>query len=482
MTVEYEPVIGLEVHAQLRTRTKIFCGCPAVFGSAPNTHVCPVCLGLPGALPVPNREAVSLAVRAGLALGCTIRRSSRFARKNYFYPDLPKGYQISQFDEPICEHGTLDVPQPDGSLRRVGILRAHMEEDAGKNTHGAGSTAHASLVDLNRAGVPLLEIVGMPDIRSAAEAAEYLRQLRAVLMFAGVNDGNLEAGSFRCDANVSVRPRGATAFGTRVEIKNINSFRFVQKALEWEIAAQVATVSAGGRVEQVTKTWDDVAGRCNLLRKKEGSDDYRYFPEPDLPPLTLSEAFVDEARAALPALPQARRRRYVEELGLSDGDARVLTEHPALAEYFESLAARSSDAKRAANWVCNALKAEVHTDGLDARFPVTVAQLAGLFARIDDGTISGKIAKDVYQAMAGTARSADAIIEEKGLRVVTDPAAIEATLRAVLAANAKQLEAYRAGKKAVAGFFKGAAMKATNGMADPRVLDAVLTRLLDGDA
>jgi aspartyl-tRNA(Asn)/glutamyl-tRNA(Gln) amidotransferase subunit B len=477
MTVEYEPVIGLEVHAQLRTRTKIFCSCPAQFGDAPNTHVCPVCLGLPGALPVLNREAVALAVRAGLAMGCEIRPRSRFARKHYFYPDLPKGYQISQFEVAVCEEGVLDVPLPDGGTRRVRIQRAHLEEDAGKNVHG-GSGA-TSLVDLNRAGVPLLEIVGRPDIRSAAEAAEYLRQLRALLMFAGVNDGNLEAGNFRCDANVSVRPRGTEAFGTRVELKNINSFRFVQKALEWEIAAQVATLSAGGRVEQVTKTWDDVAARCNLLRKKEGADDYRYFPDPDLPPLRIDAGFVEEVRATLPEVPQARRRRYVDTLGLTAGDAQVLTDHPAVAAYFEQLAAVSGDAKRAANWVCNVLKSEVVTEGLDARFPVTVAQLAGLFARLDDGTISGKLAKDVYQDLVGTPRTADEVIEAKGLRVVTDPAAIEAMLRTILDASPKQLAAYRAGKKAIAGYFKGEAMKATGGRADPRVLDEVLTRLLE---
>jgi aspartyl-tRNA(Asn)/glutamyl-tRNA(Gln) amidotransferase subunit B len=469
----YEAVIGLEVHAQLLTRTKAFCGCLTAYGAPPNTHVCPVCIGLPGALPVLNAEAVRMAVRTALALSCEIRRRSRFARKNYFYPDLPKGYQISQYDEPFSEHGHLEI-EVDGAPKRVGITRVHMEEDAGKNVHGAG----VSIVDLNRSGVPLVEIVGEPDLRAAAEAGEYLRVLRDVLVFIGVNDGNLEEGSFRCDANVSIRPAGETRLGTRVELKNINSFRFVEKALHYEIARQAAVLDAGGKVIQETRGWSEDDGTTFSMRTKEEAQDYRYFPDPDLPPLIIEEAFVEEVRAALPELPRAKRARFVTEMGIPLSAARVLTSHPRISAFFEEAATLNGHPTRVANFITSELLRDVQTHGLNASFPVTPGQAARLLKLVDSGTISGKQAKEVYAKIAGTALEPDQVISELGMLQVSDVAAIEEICRRIVTESPKQAEQWRAGKVALMGYFVGRVMKETRGSANPQVVNEVLQRLL----
>jgi aspartyl-tRNA(Asn)/glutamyl-tRNA(Gln) amidotransferase subunit B len=470
--MHYEAVIGLEVHAQLLTHTKAFCGCATTFGAPPNTQVCPVCLGLPGALPVLNGEAVRMAVRTALALACTLRSPSRFARKNYFYPDLPKGYQISQYDEPFSERGHLDI-EVDGAARTIGITRVHMEEDAGKSVHHG----HASVVDLNRSGVPLVEIVGEPDLRSAAEAAEYLRVLRDVLVFIGVNDGNLEEGSFRCDANVSIRPVGEAKLGTRVELKNINSFRFVERAIAHEIARQTAVLDAGGRIVQETRGWNEDDGSTFSLRSKEEAQDYRYFPDPDLPPLVLDEVLVAEVKATLPELPRKKRERFVNDMGLSPYAAQVLTGHPRVAAFFEEAATLHGDPTKVANFVQTEVLSEVATHGLQATIPVTARQVAELLRLVDAGTISGKQAKVVYAAMSGTDAAPATIVADKGMSQVSDTAAIEAVCRQVLEASPKQAADLRAGKTSLMGFFVGQVMKATGGSANPKVVNDVLKRL-----
>ncbi|WP_437578053.1 Asp-tRNA(Asn)/Glu-tRNA(Gln) amidotransferase subunit GatB [Sorangium sp. So ce887] len=473
----FEAVIGLEVHAQLLTRTKAFCGCATSFGDPPNTHTCPVCLGLPGALPVLNREAVRMAVSAALALGCAVQESSIFARKNYFYPDLPKGFQLSQYDRPLALRGVLEI-ETEAGKRRAGITRVHMEEDAGKNLHGIGGL---SVVDLNRAGTPLIEIVGEPDLRSGVEAAEYLKRLREILMFIGVNDGNLEQGSFRCDANVSVRRVGETKLGTRTELKNINSFRFVAEAIDLEIRRQIGLIEQGGRVRQQTRGYNAEKKETYLLRDKENESGYRYFPEPDLPPLVVDEAFLAEVRAALPEPPADKRRRFAEALGLTPYAASVLSGHPQIAAFFEEAARLHGDAVKVANFVQGEVLRDTRTTGLSAAFPVSPAQVAALLRLVDEGAISGKQAKEVYTEMTGTDRAPGDIVRDKGMAVMSDAGAIEAIAASIIAANEKQAAAYRAGKTALLGFFVGQIMKKTGGSANPAVVNDVLKRLLEGD-
>jgi aspartyl-tRNA(Asn)/glutamyl-tRNA(Gln) amidotransferase subunit B len=485
--VRYEAVIGLEVHAQLLTQSKAFCGCSTAYGAAPNTQVCPVCLGLPGALPVLNGEAVRLAVRTALALSCAIRPSSRFARKNYFYPDLPKGYQISQYDEPFSDRGHLDI-EVAGAKKTVGITRVHMEEDAGKNVH----LESASVVDLNRSGVALVEIVGEPDLRSGAEAAEYLRTLREILVFIGVNDGNLEEGSFRCDANVSIRPVGETKLGTRVELKNINSFRFVEKAIAYEIERQAGVLAGGGRIVQETRGWNEDKGTTFSMRSKEEAQDYRYFPDPDLPPLRLEDAFVAEVKASMPELPSAKRRRFTSEMGLTPYAAQVLTAHPQVAAFFEEAAALYADATgvagvsdgggssatRVANFIQSEVLRDVQSHGLTSTIPVSARQLADLLVVVDQGKISGKQAKEVYAAIAGTDQTPAAVIARLGMQQVSDPGQIEHVVAQVIERNPKQAEQLRAGKASLMGFFVGQVMKDTKGAANPQLVNDLLKKRL----
>jgi aspartyl-tRNA(Asn)/glutamyl-tRNA(Gln) amidotransferase subunit B len=475
MNTRWEAVIGLEVHAQLTTRAKIFSGSSTAFGAPPNTHIDPVCLGLPGVLPVLNREAVELALRLAVATGCTIRRRSRFARKHYFYPDLPKGYQISQYDEPLAEHGRVEL-RVGGAARTVRLTRIHLEEDAGKNVHQRGG---ASLVDFNRAGVPLVEIVSAPDLRSAEEAAEYMRALRQLVRWLGVCDGNLEEGSLRCDANVSLRPAGATALGVKVELKNLNSFKFVQQAIAYEIERQAAVLDEGGTVVQETRLWDSDRGLSLSMRSKEEAHDYRYFPEPDLPPLVVGEDWIARVTAALPELPAARRARFVAQYGLAEADAATLTAERDVADYYEA-AARGADPRTVANWVVNDLARELRRAGVGiAAAPVAPARLAELCRLVDEGRLTGTIAKDVFQKMIASGRAAAAIVAAEGLSVVSDTGALEAACRAAVDGNPKQVEQYRGGRTKVFGFFVGEVMKATRGQADPRLVNEILHRLLD---
>lgn len=477
---KYEVVIGLEVHVQLGTNTKIFSVAPNAFGEDPNTLVTPLCLGMPGTLPVLNKGAVELAVKAGLALHCSIRPVSVFARKNYFYPDLPKGYQISQYDQPINEHGWLDI-EVDGETKRIGITRAHMEEDAGKSIHeGFKDSAKYSYVDLNRCGAPLIEIVSEPDLRSADEAYAYLTELKLAMQFAGVSNCDMEKGQLRCDANVSVRPWGQAEFGTKVEIKNLNSFRFVKMAIDYEVARQVGVVEAGGTIVQETRLYNVGSGETVSMRSKEHAHDYRYFPEPDLLPLRISKEWLAAIEASMPELPADRRKRFVAELGLREYDAQVLTATRELSDYFEEAARVSGNAKTASNWVTGDVMGALKNAGKEIEdSPVSAAQLGELLALIEKGEISGKLAKEIFAKMMETGDSAPAIIEREGLKQISDSGELEKIVDGVIAGNPAQVAQYKGGKTTVIGFLVGQVMKASRGQANPQAVNDILRRKLD---
>ncbi len=478
MNIEWETVIGLEIHAQLATRSKIFSGSSTAYGGPPNAQANLVDLGYPGVLPVLNREAVRMAVRFGLAIDATIARRSIFARKNYFYPDLPKGYQISQYEQPIVAGGAVEIIMEDGVRKRVGVTRAHLEEDAGKSLHeGLG---RSSGIDLNRAGTPLLEIVSEPDLRSAREAIAYMKKIHTLVRYLEICDGNMQEGSFRCDANVSVRHKGRREYGTRCEIKNLNSFRFVERAINFEVARQIEVAEGGGSVVQETRLYDPDLGETRAMRSKEEANDYRYFPEPDLLPLTLDDAFIEGIRTGLPELPDAKAARFAREHSLSDYDAGVLTASRELADYYERVVAGvGGEHKLAANWVMGELSGFLNRDGIEvAAAPVGAGRLAGLLRRILDGTISGKIAKEVFEAMWTEGTEADAIIDARSMRQITDAGAIERAIAEVMAASPSQLADYRAGKDKLFGYFVGQVMKATGGKANPAQVNELLRRKL----
>jgi len=475
--MEFTPVIGLEVHAQLSTRTKIFCGCSTAFGAPPNSHVCPVCLGMPGVLPVLNKKVVEFAIRMGLATRCRINTESRFARKNYFYPDLPKGYQISQYELPICEHGYVEI-DVDGEPRRIGITRIHMEEDAGKLVHDPDQPV--SRVDFNRTGVPLIEIVSEPDMRSADEAAAYLRKLHSILRYMGICDGNMEEGSFRCDANVSIMPVGSGVFGTRTELKNLNSFKHVEKAIQYEIMRQREVLGEGHRVIQETRLWNPDKGVTTSMRGKEEAHDYRYFPDPDLLPIVVTDSWVAKIRASLPELPDDKALRFQEAMGLSAYDAQVLTASRELADYFEAVLTVCNQPKQAANWVMVSLLGVLNATGKDIQSsPISPRHLGELLILMDEGVISGKIAKTVFDEMAQSGKPPRDIVTEKGLIQVSDGAAIASAVDRVIEQNPAQVSQYRSGKTKLFGFFVGQVMKETGGKANPQMVNEMIRKKLD---
>jgi aspartyl-tRNA(Asn)/glutamyl-tRNA(Gln) amidotransferase subunit B len=475
--VEYEAVIGLEVHAQLLTESKIFCGCSAAFGAEPNTHTCPICTGMPGSLPVLNRKAVEFAIKLALATDSRIAAFSLFARKNYFYPDLPKGYQISQYELPLADHGSVEIPSADGDKKRVGITRIHMEEDAGKLFHDEAKPF--SYVDLNRTGVPLLEIVSEPDLRTPQEAADYLRVMRAILQYLEICDGNMEEGSFRCDANVSIRPAGTEKLGTRTEVKNMNSFRHVERALVYEIERQKKVLARGGEVVQETRLWNPARGVTEAMRGKEEAHDYRYFPDPDLVPLTVSPQWVEEIRKGLPELPLQRKGRFAREYQIPEYDAGVITASKALADYYEESVRLFPEPKQVGNWIMGDFLRLLKEDDKEAEAsPLSPRQLAEMLALIKDGTISGKIAKTVFEEMYKTGKGAKEIVEEQGLVQITDQGAVEQAVASVLQDHPQEVEAYKNGKAKLFGFFVGQVMKATQGKANPQLVNDILKKRL----
>lgn len=473
---KYESVMGLEIHAQILTKSKMFCSCPNEFGAEPNKNVCPVCTGQPGSLPVINKRAIELGVRAAIALNCEVHEESIFARKNYFYPDLPKGYQISQYEKPFCTNGKVVVRYKDNTEKAFGITRIHFEEDAGKSVHASSGTS----VNLNRAGVPLIEIVSEPDMRSAEDAGQYLRTIHSILKYADICDGNMEEGNFRCDANISVRLKGAKEFGTKVELKNINSFKFVEKAIEYEIARQVDLIESGQKIVQQTRGWNSVKGVTELMREKEHAHDYRYFPDPDLPALIIDSAWLSKIKADMPELPDAARERFKSTYQLNDYDASVLTASKTLGAYYEDVAKLSGNPKSSANWVMNELLGRLNAASIEIeKSPVSSSQLSDLIKSIDSGEISGKIAKTVFDEMIATSKSPKDIIKEKGLVQISDTKQLEAAIQKIIEANPGQATDYKAGKVKLLGFFVGQVMKETKGQANPALLNELVKKALE---